>query len=98
MEWPVIIGLKNFIPLFSEHLEWIIEIDPFAIKKQGGSIAELFKIFRDNGYYIYSIENNYDPTWYFNKNPKGHIKQCAEDVNTMTDIIISKRNPSLFLT
>ena len=91
-EMSVIQGVAQLLPKFSNMTEWIIEISPQAIEEAGKSAGELLSIFKNAGYHLYCISNNYSDEFYLRSfTPAPLVKIEGIPVQTV-DVIATKRH------
>jgi FkbM family methyltransferase len=66
-EWFVVNGIKALLPRFDPRTEWVIELAPRLVEAFAGDIAGIAHVFKDAGYRMYAIDNNYHPRWYIDR-------------------------------
>ena len=89
-EWFVLDGIKNSLGRFCEKTEWLVEITPAAIEKQGGTVKQVLQLFVDKGYQPYQIENIYSAGWYMKRHHSDFIKSMPPVIEKQIDILFSK--------
>jgi FkbM family methyltransferase len=60
----VLAGMEPMLSLGRDDLEYLIEINPAALARQGTSAQRVLQPFVDAGFHAYEIENDYSPDSY----------------------------------
>jgi FkbM family methyltransferase len=90
-ELSVIRGIDCLLPRFSDQTEWVFEVTPDALKRQGSSVNELLKFFRDAGYRLYVISNDYSNHDYVSPPRTYQLTELNGLPEKLVDIVASKQ-------
>jgi len=94
-ELSVIRGIARLLPSFSDRTEWVLEVNPQALRSQGSCADELLKCFRDAGYKLYVISNDYSNDDYVSPPKTYRLTELNGLPERQVDIVASKQIPSV---
>ncbi|KFI22373.1 FkbM family methyltransferase [Nitrosococcus oceani] len=90
-EWFVLSGISKLLATCSEQTEFLVEISPHAVRKQGNSVEDFLNIFDEAGFQAYFIENNYSPEFYWSSEIPKNVRNLESPIIETTDVLFSRR-------
>lgn len=89
-EISVIHGINRLLKKFSEHTEWVIELTPDGTKSKNIEILQLIDGFRNAGYHLYELGNDYNVNSYL-PYPKDYTVKSLQNFKKPFDLLASKQ-------
>lgn len=89
-EVSVIHGISRLLKNFSEQTEWVIELTPDGTKSKDAEILQLIDDFRNAGYHLYELGNDYSLNSYFSY-PKDYTLKSLPKLKEPFDLLASKQ-------
>lgn len=86
-EYALIGSLASLLPRFSAATEWLIEISPEALAEQNQSTAVMLGMFRDAGYELFRIRNDYRDDSYFSLQRDDYLEKLDTTPTTTIDVL-----------
>lgn len=90
-EWLVIQGIKNILHYLPDDCSIIVEEAPRALADFGATVADLIKIFSDNGFKAYRIKNSYDVEFYIHPG-EVYPQKFNDDNSELADLLFCKNS------
>jgi len=87
-EYSVVQGMRSMIGKIPDDAEIIMEISPQTFEH--AELAETFSLFAAEGYFPYSVENDYSAAYYLSHPTISRPKRLRSQPIAMTDTIFSK--------
>ncbi|MEV7776799.1 FkbM family methyltransferase [Kitasatospora sp. NPDC088351] len=84
-------GLMPALPHLREDVEFVVEVTPGLLAKQGESAVGIIEALRGHGFHTYTLANDYDAASYLlaMRRPKPPVR-CADIPKRMTDLVFSR--------
>jgi FkbM family methyltransferase len=91
-EWNVVEGMANRLASSRPDLEVMVELNPQRLADQGKSVGDVLRIFRDEGFYAYQLENDYSAESYLGGGMKQAPLRLRGPIHQETDVLFSRRD------
>jgi hypothetical protein len=86
--------LKHFAP----STEWLVEINPAALRNDGATPGDFVELFTSAGYRMYTIENRYHVDWYVRERElymaqpvEKLVRAPPSEIRSQIDVLFTKR-------
>jgi FkbM family methyltransferase len=97
-EWPVIKGVSDLLKHFAPSTEWLVEINPAALRNHGATPGDFVELFTSAGYRMYTIENRYHVDWYVRERElymaqpvEKLVRAPPSEIRSQIDVLFTKR-------
>lgn len=90
-EWPVVNGMDRLLSSGRRDLEVMVEVAPERMTQYGKSPDDMIRLFSENGFNSYRVENDYTPEGYI----KGEYRppsRVRTEIDWETDMIFSRQD------
>jgi FkbM family methyltransferase len=91
-EYPILSDLVNLHEEFSPDLEVFAEVDPCSIQKRGSSVEDILDRFRQIGFHIYEIVNDYSALPYLTRREPIPPKRLLDAPAHRADLFFSRQS------
>lgn len=91
-EGATIRGFQNLLGQFSDHTEFIIELNEEALLEVGETTANIIRLFDQHGYGAFQLPNTYSVTSYIHRSRPEMVRPYADTGSGQVDILFSQRS------
>jgi FkbM family methyltransferase len=90
-ETQVIQGMSHLMKKFSDNTEIIVELNREEIEESGETVDAILELFRQSGFHVYQLPNDYSAYPYLQRSPISLPKKLIKTDFEQIDVIFSKR-------